>query len=91
MHSKSYARQNRITGKITTGKVCNPSTKAPSEDQLAARSAFKNLTDQARAFIADSGNAAEVEKLRKAYRSQTAVGSFIGYVAKQIKAGSLTI
>ena len=30
MHSDVYFRTNRQTGKVTTGKLCYPSTKEPS-------------------------------------------------------------
>ena len=89
MHSKSYARQNRVTGKVFSGKVCNPSTKPASADQLSAQAAFKTLVQQAREWIKDSANATEVQKLRKAFLSQTAIGSFHGFVAKQIKNGNI--
>lgn len=91
MHSKSYARQNRVTGKVTSGKLCNPSTKAPSADQLSARADFKTLVQQAREWIKDSANATEVQKLRKAYMAQTTIGTFHGFIAKQIKNGNIVI
>ena len=40
MHSDVYFRTNKKTGKTTTGKLCNPSTKEPSANQIAARARF---------------------------------------------------
>ena len=36
-HSDVYFRTNKQTGKVTTGKLCNPSTKEPSAAQTAAK------------------------------------------------------
>ena len=36
-HSDVYFRTNRRTGKVTTGKLCYPSDKAPSAAQVAAK------------------------------------------------------
>ena len=40
MHSDVYFRTNRQTGKVTTGKLCYPSTKEPNAAQTAAKARF---------------------------------------------------
>ena len=36
-HSDVYFRTNKKTGKVYTGKLCNPSAKEPSVNQTAAK------------------------------------------------------
>ena len=43
-HSDVYFRTNKKTGKVTTGKLCNPSTKEPSAAQTAARARFAKVS-----------------------------------------------
>ena len=43
MHSDVYFRVNKQTGKVTTGKLCNPSTKADSAAQTAAKARFRKV------------------------------------------------
>lgn len=39
----------RKNGKVFSGKICNPSTKEPSENQLAAQAKFKTARTNAKA------------------------------------------
>lgn len=96
MHSKMYFRTNRQTGKVTTGKVCYHSTKPASEKQLAQNQAFGTLSTQAHAWIATNNPkegepTAEGKKMYAAYLAQHTVGSYLGFIAKRIKAGMITV
>jgi hypothetical protein len=42
-HSDVYFRTNKKTGKVYTGKLCNPSTKEPSADEQAQRTRFATV------------------------------------------------
>ena len=90
-HSDMYFRTNKITGKVSTGKVCYPSTKAPSADQLAARQEFKTTVQAINAWLADPSNATERNKLYTEFKSQHKIGSFFGYVFSQYKKGNVTL
>lgn len=76
-HSKMYFRTNPMNGTVTTGKMCYPSGKEPSADQLAAQARFKAVTLAVRARIAAMTDA-EKKALRKAAMSAQA-GSVFGY------------
>ena len=43
-HSDVYFRTNKKTGKVYTGKLCNPSTKEPSAAQTAAKARFAKVS-----------------------------------------------
>ena len=43
MHSDVYFRTNKQTGATYTGKLCNPSDKAPSAAQIAAKARFAKV------------------------------------------------
>ena len=53
-HSDVYFRTNKKTGKVTTGKLCNPSTKEPSAAQIAAKARFTKVQAAVRAILAGS-------------------------------------
>ena len=69
MHSDVYFRVNKQTGVVTTGKLCNPSEKDPSEDQISARERFKKVAIAVRARIAALESNAKAE-LVAAYKAQ---------------------
>ena len=82
MHSKVYFRTNKHNGQVSTGKMCNPSTKAPSSDQVTAMSRFAKVSAAIRARLAMSSSE-EVVALKKSYASNTTAGSLFGYAFKK--------
>lgn len=81
MHSDVYFRTNKQTGVTTTGKLCYPSDKAPSAEQLAARARFGKVVAAVRAILADP---TEKAKLEAEYKSQTRIGSLFGYAMHKL-------
>ena len=82
-HSNVYFRTNKRTGKVTTGKLCNPSDKEPSEAQLKAQTRFKKVATAVRAVLADPEQKATLEA---AYKAQTRYGSLFGYAMHKLNA-----
>ncbi len=80
-HSDVYFRTNRRTGKVTTGKLCYPSDKAPSAAQIAAKARFAKVAAAVRAILADP---TEKVKLEAEYKSQTKYGSLFGYAMHKL-------
>ena len=81
MHSDVYFRTNKQTGKTTTGKLCNPSTKAPSAAQIAAKKRFAKVAAAIRVILADP---TEKAKLQAEYKTQTKYGSLFGYAMHKL-------
>ena len=80
-HSDVYFRTNKQTGKVTTGKLCNPSTKAPSAAQTAAKARFAKVVAAVRTILADP---TEKAKLEKEYKAQSKYGSLLGYAVHKL-------
>ena len=80
-HSDVYFRTNRRTGKVTTGKLCYPSEKAPSAAQIAAKARFAKVAAAVRAILADP---TEKAKLEAEYKSQIKYGSLFGYAMHKL-------
>ena len=80
-HSDVYFRTNKQTGKVTTGKLCNPSTKEPSAAQTAAKERFAKVQAAVRAILED---ATEKAKLEKEFKSQRKYGSLFGYAMHKL-------
>ena len=80
-HSDVYFRTNKQTGKTTTGKLCNPSTKEPSANQVKAKARFTKVVAAVRTILSD---ATEKAKLLKEYKSQTKIGSLFGYAMHKL-------
>ena len=81
MHSDVYFRTNKQTGKVTTGKLCNPSTKDPSAAQIAAKERFAKVVAAVRTILADS---TEKAKLLAEFKAQTKIGSLFGYAMHKL-------
>lgn len=81
MHTDVYFRVNKVTGKVTTGKLCNPSTKEPSAAQTAAKARFAKVQAAVRAILADPTQKA---KLDAEFHSQTKYGSLLGYAVHKL-------
>lgn len=77
MHSNMYFRTNSMNGTVTTGKLCYPSTAAPTTDQTAAKNRFKTVAAAIRTRIAalDTSAKAALKQAAKAARA----GSVFGY------------
>lgn len=70
----------RKNGKVFSGKICNPSTKEPSENQLAAQAKFKTARTNAKAALADPEQKAILEA---AFKAQKKYYSLYGYIFAQ--------
>ena len=81
MHSDTYFRTNKQTGKVTTGKLCYPSTKAPSASQIAVKARFAKVVAAIRLLLADP---TEKAKLQAEYKSQHKYGSLFGYAMHKL-------
>ncbi len=81
MHSDVYFRTNKQTGKVYSGKLCNPSDKAPSEAQQKAKVRFGKVAAAVRTVLADPEQKA---KLQAEYKSQTKYGSLFGYAMHKL-------
>ena len=80
-HSDVYFRTNKQTGKTTTGKLCNPSTKEPSAAQIAAKARFAKVVAAVRTVLADP---TEKAKLQAEYKAQNKIGSLFGYAMHKL-------
>ena len=76
MHSDMYFRTNKQTSKVHTGKLCNPSTKAPSAAQIAVRNRFKKVAAAVRTRLETPATLAAITA---EYKAQTSIGSLFGY------------
>ena len=81
-HSDVYFRTNKKTGKVTTGKLCNPSTKEPSAAQTAARARFAKVQAAVRAILA--GTSEQKTQLEAEYKAQHKIGSLFGYAMSKL-------
>lgn len=77
MHSDMYFRTNTMNNTVSTGKICFPSTKPATEDQIQAKNRFKAVVAAVRARIAalETDAKAALKKAAKAARA----GSVFGY------------
>jgi alpha-ketoglutarate-dependent taurine dioxygenase len=82
MHSDVYFRTNSQTGVTYTGKLCNPSTKEPTENQTKAKTRFAKVAAAVRTILA--GTSEQVAKLKAEYKAQTKIGSLFGYAMHKL-------
>ena len=80
-HSDVYFRTNKQTGKVYTGKLCNPSTKAPSAAQTAAKARFAKVAAAVRTILEDATQKAALEA---EYKAQHKYGSLFGYAMHKL-------
>jgi len=80
-HSDVYFRTNKQTGKVYTGKLCNPSTKAPSAAQTKVKERFAKVQAAVRLILED---ATEKAKLQAEFRAQRKYGSLFGYAMHKL-------
>ena len=83
-HSNVYFRTNKQTGKVTTGKLCYPSTKEPSAAQIAAKARFAKVSAAVRAILA--GTSEQKTQLETEYKAQHKYGSLFGYAMHKLNA-----
>ena len=83
-HSDVYFRTNKKTGKVTTGKLCYPSTKEPSAAQIAAKARFAKVSAAVRAILA--GTSEQKTQLETEYKAQHKYGSLFGYAMHKLNA-----
>ena len=76
IHSDMYFRTNKITGKTFTGKLCNPSTKEPNANQLAAMNRFKKVRAAVATRLETPATKAEI---LAEFKAQTKIGTLQGY------------
>ena len=98
-HDDTYFVTNRQTGRVHTGRVCHPSTAAPSAAQEEQRLKFAQRCANTNQWIA--GNKPSVthpkgseiyQKAMSAFKAQHKIGTFYGFIANRIKEdGSVTI
>lgn len=81
-HSDVYFRTNKKTGKVYTGKLCNPSTKEPSENQVKAKARFTKVQAAVRAILA--GSSEQKTQLVAGYNAQNKYGSLFGYAMHKL-------
>ena len=81
MHSDVYFRTNKQTGVTYSGKLCNPSDKAPTAEQTAAKARFAKVVAAIRAILADP---AEKARLKAEFRAQFKIGSLFGYAMHKL-------
>ena len=81
-HSDVYFRTNKKTGKVYTGKLCNPSTKEPSENQVKAKARFAKVSAAVRAILA--GSSEQKTQLVAEYNAQNKYGSLFGYAMHKL-------
>jgi hypothetical protein len=81
-HSDVYFRTNKKTGKVTTGKLCNPSTKEPSAAQIKAKERFAKVSAAVRAILA--GTSDQKTQLEAEYKAQHKYGSLFGYAMHKL-------
>ena len=80
-HSDVYFRTNKRTGKVYTGKLCNPSTKEPSAAQIKAKARFAKVVAAVRTILADPAQKAALES---EYKAQHTYGSLFGYAMHKL-------
>lgn len=77
-HSDMYFFERN--GKVFTGKICNPSTKEPTEAQLAVQEKFKTAHANTQAAIDDPEQLAAYQT---AYDAQKKYSTLRGYIFAQ--------
>ncbi len=98
-HGDTYFVTNRQTGRVHTGRICNPSNLPPTESQSEVREKFAQRARNTSAWIMSnkpSGSQPKgselYQKALEAYKAQHKIGSFFGYIASLIQDdGSVTI
>lgn len=87
-HGDMYFTTNKQTGKVTTGKLCNPSTAPATEAQKAVREAFTKKSKLASVWLAankpSKSNAKGTELYQSVlaeYKGQHKIGNIFAFVS----------
>ncbi|MBR1809724.1 MAG: hypothetical protein IJ776_10120 [Paludibacteraceae bacterium] len=84
MHGKICGHSDmyffRKNGKVFSGKICNPSTKAPTAAQQTAQTKFKQARAAATAILADADQRATYTT---AFKNQKKYCTLYGYIFAQ--------
>ncbi len=90
-HGDTYFVTNRQTGRVHTGRICNPSNLPPTESQSEVREKFAQRARNTSAWMQSnkpSGSQPKgselYQKALEAYKAQHKIGSFFGYIASLI-------
>ena len=89
MHSDVYFRTNRKTGDVSTGKLCYPSTKAPTENQIAVQNKFKAVQALVSSILAAKSTDSDLTLYNKQtsykalYNSQSTCGNLRAFIFKR--------
>jgi len=81
MHSDMYFRTNSMNHTVSTGKICNPSDKAPTANQTKAKNRFRLVSTAVRTRLA-AMTAADKANMQKAAQAAQA-GSVFGYAFRK--------
>jgi len=86
-HSDVYFRTNKRNGNVSTGKLCNPSTAAPTTNQTSARTKFASAIAKAKAILAatstdtDQSNYTKKTNYTAAYKADSKFpGTLFNYI-----------
>jgi hypothetical protein len=98
-HGDTYFVTNRQTGRVHTGRICQPSNLPPTDKQIEVRERFTQRAQRTSAWMINNKpsslypKGSELyQKALEAYRAQHKIGSFFGYIASIIKEdGTVTI
>lgn len=89
-HSNVYFRTNKRTGAVTSGKLCNPYSGEPSEDQMEVRTLFASAVAAAQAIKnakstdEDQANYTKLVAYQKQYASaRHFAGSLFNFIMKK--------
>ena len=90
-HGDTYFVTNRQTGRVHTGRICHPNLLPPTEKQLAVQKRFTERAQNTSAWMASNKPSDSqpkgtdlYQKALAAYKAQTKIGSFFGYIASII-------
>jgi len=79
-HSDVYFRTNKRSGAVSTGKLCNPNTAAPTSDQADVRTYFTGAVTNAKAILAatstdtDQSNYTKLQNYKAQYDANPTFG-----------------
>lgn len=90
-HDKTYTKINKVTGKVSAVKLCNPYEGPASQKQIAHRTTFGEAQHTISVWMKAGKESKDKEylRLKTAYLSQHKIGSFRGYLYKVVGADNL--
>lgn len=81
-----YTKINKVTGKVTSSKLCHPYEGEASELQVKQRTRFGKVASACQTLIRDGADLEqpEYEEALAGYKSQHKCGSLLGYMMQKI-------